>query len=130
MPPNLSGFCLSACTRQDLATADFELVVVNDGSTDNTTQLVGDFAKLHPNTRLVNQENRGNGAARNTGVANARGEYILFLDADDYIAENTLGKLVALALEHNLDFLGFDSKNVSDSSQVKATVPRGGRKYG
>lgn len=117
------AFCLSTCSAQDLQPSEYEMIVVNDGSTDNTPQIVATYAGKHPNTRLVNQENKGNGAARNTGVANANGAYILFLDSDDYIARDTLGTLVRLVLEYDLDFLGFSSKNVSDSSQVEAKVP-------
>lgn len=112
--------CLVSCSTQDLETSDYEILVVNDGSTDNTEQKVSAMAKMVPNIRLKFQENKGNGAARNTGVSFAKGDYILFLDADDYLAINTLGTLIGLAMQHNLDMLGFSSKNVTDSSEVNS----------
>ena len=94
------------------------MVVVNDGSSDDTPGLVEAMAGEYPNIRLVTQQNKGNGAARNTGVEQAHGSHILFLDADDYLAHNTLGTLMALVEKHKLDILGFDSRNVTDSDQV------------
>jgi len=112
--------CLGSCCEQDLPISDFEMVVVNDGSTDNTETLVLNMAQKYPNISLTHQENKGNGAARNTGVSHAKGDYILFLDADDYIAINSLGTLVGLVEEYTLDLLGFSSKNVMDSDQIES----------
>jgi glycosyltransferase involved in cell wall biosynthesis len=64
---------------------DTEIIVVNDGSRDGSMALVSDFASSHPIITIVNQENRGLGAARNTGLKHAQGEYVYFLDSDDYI---------------------------------------------
>lgn len=109
--------CLLSCISQDLEVKDYEILVVNDGSKDNTETLVNNYATAHANIVQIFQENKGNGAARNTGVENAKGEYIYFLDADDYIAHNTLGKLIGLVLENDLDLLGFSSINVTDSEK-------------
>jgi len=107
--------CLLSCCLQELQPSDYEVIVVNDGSTDHTAEKVESFSKQYLNIQLVSQLNKGNGAARNTGVKHAKGTYIYFLDADDYIAKNTLGKLINLAEHYKLDFLGFDSINVTDS---------------
>tara|TARA_R110002167_G_scaffold129337_18_gene312240 strand:+ start:6125 stop:7138 length:1014 start_codon:yes stop_codon:yes gene_type:complete len=113
--------CLTSICTQDLKIEDYEILVVNDGSKDRTEQKVLAMAKDYPNIHLKFQENKGNGAARNTGVSHAKGEYILFLDADDYLAINALGTLVGLVVQHNLDMLGFSSKNVTDSSETDST---------
>ena len=60
---------------------DTEIIVVNDGSRDGSMALVSDFASSHPIITIVNQENRGLGAARNTGLKHAQGEYVYFLDS-------------------------------------------------
>lgn len=62
---------------------DFEVLVVNDGSTDETPNWVNQISQKEPKVRMVSQANKGLAGARNTGVANARGKYIAFIDADD-----------------------------------------------
>lgn len=70
----------------DQSYAHFEVIAINDGSTDDSDQILGAF----PNVRYLKQSNRGPSAARNLGICNASGEFIAFLDADDYWSENKL----------------------------------------
>ena len=63
---------------------DFEVICVNDGSSDNSAVIAKSFADTDERFRLINQENTGLSGARNTGLKNSRGEYIMFLDGDDY----------------------------------------------
>ena len=69
---------------------DIEIVVVNDGSTDSTQQIVESYAEKFPQIVLVNQENAGVSAARNNGIEKANGEYIIFIDSDDLISNDSL----------------------------------------
>lgn len=112
--------CLSSCCNQDLESLDYEIIVVNDGSTDTTEKKVISFTKKYSNIYLITQKNKGNGAARNIGVAHSKGKYIYFLDADDYIAKNTLGTLIRLQEHDNLDMIIFSSKNVKDAHQINS----------
>ena len=114
--------CLQSCLEQDIEISDYEIIVVNDGSTDNTEEKVHFFAEAHPNLYLISQSNNGVGAARNKGVNCSKGEYIYFLDADDYIAKNTLGVLTKIIEHYNPDLLWFSSQNVFDNSFINSNT--------
>jgi glycosyltransferase involved in cell wall biosynthesis len=77
---------------------DIEIILVDDGSTDNTRELVQN--KYGDQVRYVYQENQGIPGARNTGIKNAQGDYIAFLDSDDYWHPNKLEQQMALIAEH------------------------------
>lgn len=72
---------------------NFELIVVNDGSTDNSLALLNQLAEIYPTLRIIDQPNKGAGPARNTGLQAARGKFIAFLDADDSWDPDCLKKL-------------------------------------
>ena len=93
---------------------DIEVIVVDDGSTDNTRNIVADFANKDPRLMLVEQANQFAGVARNNGMSKARGKYLYFLDADDYIESNALEELVNAIEQHGADIAiakseGFDN---------------------
>lgn len=67
---------------------NFEILVVNDGSTDNTSAIVASIASEYPNVLLINQENGGRSAARNCGIEHSRGTWLMFVDADDYLLDS------------------------------------------
>lgn len=91
---------------------DHEVIVSDSGSEDKTRNIVKSFTEKHPNIRLVHAR-RGAAAARNDGATNARGEYILFLDADQRIPSNLLEKSVNEMKEKCLDIGGHYSKPTS-----------------
>ncbi len=75
--------CLDSIIAQSFA--DFEVICVNDGSPDNSAAILEDYAARDSRIKVITQKNGGLSAARNTGIENAAGEYIYFLDSDDYI---------------------------------------------
>ncbi len=101
--------CLATLVSQGIDPGRYEIIVINDGSKDNSLRVAKDFAVNYPNVRIIDQENQGVSEARNTGIDQARGAYIYFIDADDYLAQNTLIKVLDDALERDLDVLCFKS---------------------
>ena len=93
---------LRSLTRQTFG--DFECILVDDGSTDGSATIARRFADTDPRFVVVAQENRGLGAARNTGTAHARGEYLTFLDSDDLVAPRAFEQFVASLDESGSDF--------------------------
>lgn len=91
---------LESCLKQ--THSDLEVIVVDDCSIDNTVEIVESYAKKDNRIRLIKHEcNKGNGAARNTGVANIRGDYTIFLDCDDYLEVDCIETLYTAAKQYN-----------------------------
>lgn len=100
--------CLRSLLEQDLGPEEYEILCVDDGSTDQSPEILRRMAAAHSNIRVLRQENAGVSAARNNGIQNARGDYLWFVDADDLIAKNVLGELKHLALDNDLERVAFD----------------------
>lgn len=80
--------CLDSVLDQTFP--DFEAICVNDGSTDNSLEILEEYQKKDPRIKVICQENQGLSGARNTGIKAAQGEYLFFLDSDDWLAKNAL----------------------------------------
>lgn len=104
---NYIGKCLDSCLDQDLPKDEYEIVVVDDGSPDNSSSIVEEYIQRNQNIRLVHRKNGGLSAARNTGLEAAKGKYVWFVDSDDWIESNCLSSLVVFAEEKKLDVLCF-----------------------
>ncbi|MDR1727495.1 MAG: glycosyltransferase [Acidobacteriota bacterium] len=115
----LIGRCLESVFDQDLPTDDFEVIVVNDGSMDNTLEVIENFAKDKNNVKVFSQENKRQGAARNLGLRHARGEYIWFIDSDDYIEANCYRKIYEKANSSKLDILSFGSCRINTDTNYR-----------
>lgn len=111
--------CLDSCLKQDIPTQDYEIVVVNDGSLDMSHSIIENYASRYGNIRVISQTHKGPGGARNAGMRLAKGEYFMFLDADDRIAENCLSTLVETLSQAKPDCLAFCAANMVDGKTVR-----------
>lgn len=99
---------------------DGEVICIDDGSSDNTAKILEDFTRKDSRIRLLKQNNQGAGAARNVGIKEAKGEYIAFLDADDYYPfVDILAKLYNTAIANNADICGGSFMSWDGTSAVQ-----------
>ena len=119
--------CLASIRRQTYE--DFELILVDDGSPDNCGALCDAYAAENPNTRVIHQENAGLSAARNAGVRDSCGEYVTFVDSDDYIAPDYIEYLVELTEKHGVDISGAKYMKVWSDGMQRPEGPAEDRKY-
>lgn len=87
--------CLESVVCQTFT--DYEVLVINDGSTDNTAQIIQNFKEQHPHFMCLTQPNQGVAAARNAGLLRAEGTYVCFLDGDDFLEPHFLQRMVSAA---------------------------------
>ena len=104
--------CVDSLLAQDLSSDEYEIILVDDGSLDKCPQICDQYAAMYDNIKVVHRENGGLSAARNSGIEVAKGEYVCFVDSDDYWEPNVLGGLVEQVERENLDVLRFDYQNV------------------
>lgn len=95
-------------------TPDYEIILINDSSTDNSLEICEEYAAKYPQVSVYTFPNAGAGAARNRGLEKAKGKYILFCDSDDWYNSEELNKLLDSADEkmHDIDLLCFDYRRV------------------
>ena len=98
---------------------DFQVIFVNDGSQDNSQQILQEYCNNAPNATLISQENKGVSSARNKGLEIAKGEYIVFWDADDQIAPNFLLDMVANFQNKVLTICGYTDVGLKQGELIK-----------
>lgn len=114
--------CIDSVLSQTYA--NWELILVDDGSTDGSLAVCRDYAARDPRIRVIHQENQGVSAARNLGIDNAAGVYIAFVDSDDYIHREFLSVLLADALDHGADIVCCDFYDVVNGQKKRVNTPR------
>ena len=110
--------CIDSIINQD---GNFEIVVINDGSTDSTSEILKKYAQKYPFIKVINQSNKGVAAARNSGLKAASSKYITFVDSDDWLEPNALKLAIKQIKKHNPDMLITGYYDVYDKEWVKNT---------
>lgn len=96
--------CLDSLVRQNFG-YKYEIIIVNDGTKDNSMTIADRFASEYDFIKIITQQNAGLSAARNTGLANARGKYIAFVDSDDFVSPFYISEMYTLAVKNNADIV-------------------------
>lgn len=127
--------CVDSLLAQDVPSSEYEIVLVDDGSTDSCPAICDEYARLmnervneltNERIKVIHRKNGGLSAARNSGINVAQGEYLMFVDSDDYLEPNVLGSLLKRMEEQRLDVLRYNYYNVrAKVSGVQCTVYNG-----
>ena len=114
---NFISKCLDSILAQTFR--DFEIVAVDDGSSDDSPAILDAYAQKYPEiVKVIHQANAGLGGARNTGIEAARGEYVAFIDSDDYIADNMLKEMLGLAAENSADIAACGFRYINENGKT------------
>ena len=105
--------CIESITSQ--ARTDVEIIVINDGSTDMSESICNKMQSQYNNIVYIHKGNGGVSSARNLGLSVAKGKYVMFIDSDDYVADNTLKSLITIAEKDNSDIVFFDAVSFADT---------------
>lgn len=108
--------CLLSLINQD-CTCNYEIITVNDGTKDNSMQIVRRLAASYDKIRIVEKENGGLASARNAGLAQAHGEFVAFVDSDDFVSESYISRLYDTAVNTGADIVCCNYKNTDESGE-------------
>lgn len=114
------GFCLDTVIAQ--THKNLEIIVVDDGSTDNTGKICDEYAEKDPRIKVIHQENKGLSGARNAALDIMSGEYVAFIDSDDFIEFQAIEILLGDCIEYNSEIVVYGSIDTSETKQIKHTI--------
>lgn len=109
--------CLDSLLNQDLRVDTYEILLIDDGSTDASGRICDEYAQEFGNIRVFHQKNEGLSSARNHGIWEAQGRFIQFVDSDDYLTPDVLGTLIRQIEDDSLDILRFNYQNVDENGK-------------
>ena len=116
---NYLSTCLDSLLDQGLGVHEYEIILINDGSKDGSLDICNLYAKAHSNIHVYSQENQGVSMARNLGLSKAEGEWILFMDSDDYLCKKSLSYLLSHFCSGEYDAIRFWIRIIDDGKSKK-----------
>lgn len=110
--------CVDSLLAQDMSSDEYEIILVDDGSPDECPAICDVYAAKYENICVIHRKNGGLSAARNSGIEVAQGEYVMFVDSDDYIEPNVLSSLLKKVEHDNLEVLRYNYQNVNERYRI------------
>lgn len=111
--------CVVSLLNQDIDKSEYEILLIDDGSKDGSLAIAHQLATEASNIRVFTQPNAGPGAARNRGIDNANGDYLMFVDADDYLKPNSLAPILDIAISNSLDLCRYHLSMVKANGTIQ-----------
>lgn len=115
--------CALSCASQKSPNLDIEIIIVDDGSDDKTPEIITEMKKDIPEIVSLKQKNQGVSVARNNGIDLAQGDYIMFVDADDYLTNNVICPFLEIMTDNNLCVLAHGAIVENEEEPYSKTVP-------
>lgn len=112
--------CVDSLLQQDLSPEEYEIILVDDGSPDGCGAICDSYASSCGNVKVIHRPNGGLSAARNSGIEVAKGDFVQFVDPDDFLEPNVLKTLIDKMIADHLDILRFNYQNVNERYEVFA----------
>ncbi len=119
---DLLGRCIESVVSQDYPKELLEIIVVDDGSTDSTGRIADEYADKYQNVTVLHKENGGSSSARNLGLKHATGEYIGFVDSDDFVDKRMFGTLVDAARRYDADMVQVSRDEIAEDGSMLPDV--------
>lgn len=116
--------CLDSIYLQAVDECYYEVIIVNDGTPDNSMKIVKEFRSAHSNIIIVNQENSGLSVARNTGLKQAKGDYVWFVDSDDWLTSDSIKNILPILRSNKYDIISSDLIYSYDDEKLNWTLHR------
>lgn len=110
--------CIMSAVNQDIDAHRYEILVVNDGSPDSSAEIVERIAATYPNVTLLTKENGGLSSARNYGLERAKGDYVMFIDSDDYYMPNMFSSVIENMRQDDLDMMEMAYQAVDEHGEM------------
>lgn len=114
--------CIKSCITQNINSQDYEIIIVNDGSSDDSLKVVQRYQQYNSNITIINKINGGLSSARNAGLNVAQGKYIWFIDGDDVISNNCIKDLLSYIQNQDLDILFINYSRIHETAEINNTT--------